>query len=642
MYKMARKPVPQYVGGSSSTNNMFDDLHIPSVMKSNYHIISTPTESFHNPSTQSTDELPISHTTMAIKRPRANTGTRDLAEFLKSSRPEDYGRAATSSSLDDLSVSNPTPRKGLRFLRSSLSKEHNNQNTITRVISPGPVHVPHVVPKTTSKGKAYMQIQVDYGQAESIETGNEGSIAMHSEASNSNYRNSLPNLVSENRHLNEESPNANSQWNAAPENNAFVVEPMDSYQQFYQLQSVEKQATPTRNRLQAGPTLSLKTAPQDIAGQPRRRQGATLQTPTSTFRPLHSPVDGAPKTPDRSSVVSIDLSTYYTTPVNTQAPPLNAYYHVRSKSQDNSIRSDNTPDDTSIDGLSDAPVKHSVHIQGPQSGVYYHQTRKLPKPGPPPNRGLPSLPESYDERMGLARIAIPQQPAVRRSESPVSVSPTEENVTRKTRQERVRARKARDMGQMQKTRATNDVKLQEAIRGLDDDVEKRERQSQASSSYTTSTTTSSSSSGRRPSTTKHARRDSVDKVKKGNSSPTKVIMEAPTFTLHSEAETQTPPRSPSPRANMIIAGESRRASQSNPIAPPPLPSSRKNSYAAATTRETELETRLTNVERRNWVLEHALIAILQRVAGREGPAQQGRDTLESLLAELDCEIPIPP
>ncbi|KAI9863156.1 MAG: hypothetical protein M1813_003976 [Trichoglossum hirsutum] len=302
----------------------------------------------------------------------------------------------------------------------------------------------------------------------------------------------------------------------------------------------------------------------------------------------------------------------------------------------------------------------------PSSGYFFSTAlRTPPRPGPAPTRALPSLPEGHDTSAGgKDHTASPSKqstasersdfksgnPSLRQTE----MSGTNDNaerissetlkVSRKSREERVRERKMRDL---QSTRARHETRKPDGTQhqvALDNE----DKHAEARNSHTSTTTSSSSASGSRPRT---GRRPSVSSSLQDSTagllreskpglvsfSPIMLVVEQPPT-----AEPRHPEYHPVKKAESAkLLSSSIPGSHVHSRSPSPsLPSSDDDSarkrrttkkgslVSSATTaaafrafeagatigKEVELEARLAAVEKKNALLESALMAVLQSTA----------------------------
>ncbi|KAF3203921.1 hypothetical protein TWF191_002527 [Orbilia oligospora] len=89
------------------------------------------------------------------------SSTHDLAEFLRSSRPEDYSRPAKAS--DDLAIDSGHRKMSFKFLKSASRDLLSQRKNSVSLPIPSTIALPEKVrPEKTSKGNSYLAIQVDY------------------------------------------------------------------------------------------------------------------------------------------------------------------------------------------------------------------------------------------------------------------------------------------------------------------------------------------------------------------------------------------------------------------------------------------------------------------------------------------------
>jgi hypothetical protein len=316
-------------------------------------------------------------------------------------------------------------------------------------------------------------------------------------------------------------------------------------------------------------------------------------------------------------------------------------------------------------------------------------TRAPPRPGPAPTRALPSLPEGHDTSTGSkdrpatlsrqsatpdkldvrSRATFPRQTETTgTSDHLQSVSPETLKVSRKSREERVRERKLRDL---QSTRIRREVKgpsdsPRQTAPGNED------RQTDIRNSNTS--TSGSSSNGSRPRT---GRRPSASSSLQGSAgglprendpglnccSPIMIVAEQEPIAQSMPSEHHPVKKSESTK-QLYSSTPGSYAHSRSPS--PSLPSSDDDSarkprvkkkgslLSSATTaaafkafeagassgKEVEIEARLMAVEKKNALLESALLAILQstgQVSAGASSAEtvpQGAPPLDTLVQSL--------
>ncbi|KAF8472623.1 hypothetical protein BDZ91DRAFT_441958 [Kalaharituber pfeilii] len=603
LYKMARKPVPHYVDAPPPAQAiMIEDIKHPVIDYHSSSASATPQyRIFPGPSdlefsrTHNNPWIDTFYPLTQMSTGRVTTGTQELAEFLKSSKPEDFG-ARQSGSADELSLSGSNGPKKRRFLRISTPREHSEK---PRIQSPSPLRLPHVVSKTTSQGNPYLQIQVDYHNCGT------SSNAQMLETTTDNGNTNIPTLDAVNLYYDQVAAKKDSFYRKNSSNPSMTTplaspppwsppEPQpsiaatDAYQNF-----LCPYAEPSPKPQKKAPMLPL------LQTDFEKTQGPIPQIQDRTYRAPHSPHRDADKT-DRISSGSTELGSYYSSQV--QQEPLSRNYH---------------------DQLIRPSAKQAHTVDEKASSVEGIKIRKLTRPGPPPNKGLPSLPEVHDISTLSGRSVIPHQGA-RRSQSPMLASPLEEDgiqsIEKVKRGERVKARKVRDM------KAIQQKKLQEALRLLDVDAEGKEKVFQGPSTVSPvspmvgltengsqKATANDSTSGTKASSTVHAKHQ-----------------------LHINThDAPTPPHSPSPVSHQ----PSGREPQSMPLPiqslANPMGTSIPKALEASTARQKDLEDRLEMMERKYMILEQALITVLQRTC----PHRSESSSIESLLADFRLAHP---
>lgn len=615
MYKMARKPVPQHVGPTSSAQGItIEDIKYPIV---DYQTPSLPTtplyRSFPERQKHNSSDT-FCH--MNMDNGRIKTGTSELADFLKSSKPEDFRNPVVLGSVDDLSLNTSGNHKKRRFLRSSTARDAIER---VRTQSPLPFRPPHVTPKTTSKGSPYLQIQVDYkdngkqkGQPLREITDNTTAVS-NPNSVNLYQSNEVPKVgtagaTAARQFLMNGSP---PPW-SPPEPKSSATASMDTYQNF--LRTYIEPAHKNPRRMPVLPALRTDFGgPQVKIPQIQHLVPRTLHTPTKEIEIL-----------DRTSLVSIDAGSYYGSSTHRQSPK-GSVGHARVNSQEHLIGSSVRLDASTT--TSDSQTAHQEQLQ----------MRKLLKPGPPPSRALPSLPELHDISTLSGRCTIPPQVAPR-PESPMPPSPLEKDEQfmsdRKRREDHVKARKARDMKGMQQR------KLQEAIKLLGDDakVEIREKGTHGSPNASPVSAASKRLAAKRQnSQTRNSQTPTVNQV----DAAMNISVNAASAEPHQNNVLQiithdapTPPRSPSPLLNPTPGDRSGRISAQ--VSRRLIPAEALRSLLEESLiRQSELEDRLESMEHKYMILEQALITVLQRTS----PHRSESNSIENLLADFRITHP---
>ncbi|KAF8428346.1 hypothetical protein EV426DRAFT_338335 [Tirmania nivea] len=591
-YKMARKPVPQHVEAASSAQGiMIEDIKLPTI---DYETSSRPItpqyKGFRGPHNYSPSDTFFELQKMS--NGQIKTGTSELADFLRSSKPGDFGSPAATGFVGDLPLSGSSHQKKRRFLRSLAPRDGAVKN---RTQSPLPFRPPHVTPKLTSKGSHYLQIQVDYGNIS-----NQAGQPFSQITASAVPRPALGTInISEKEvtkrdtgttQLNQLHMSMSPPPWSPPESKPSTVDGVNAYQTF--LRTTTK---PTSSQRRTPVLPELKTdfgRPQARAPQIQHQIPRTLHT---TIREIE--------------IGSVDTGSYYSSSAPQGSPRGN---HARTTSQGITIR----------------PFTANDHV-APQSD--HTQLRKLLKSGPPPSRALPSLPEIHDISTLSGCSALPHQVALC-SLSPVPPSPIEKVEAhvnnRKRREDRVKARKAKDMKLLQQR------KLQAAIKLLDVGSETKERACQVlptvspvSPIFATEPPTKRRSSQMLPvnDTNFATATGNIPELHKSNS------LQLPTY------DSPTAPYSPSPlRHPAMSVRSSAKSSQANPQAI--HEKNLRGLLEEAMARQMELEDRIELMEHKHMVLEQALITVLQRTS----PHRSESNSIENLLADFRITHPCLP
>lgn len=526
-----------------------------------------------------------------------STATQDLADFLKTSSPDDFKRYLSSSS-EDLSTGAGSRGGSFRFLRSPT---HGNSPTRVNTVSPTTVtSSKNVVSKTTSKGKPYLQIHVDYGETyfDSHATSVSQQTSFSSETSSDYNRNSMTTSLSTGAYSlpsprescsGERSISPTLPRNAQESKVSLDVATMGRYQQFLDSETDIKTGTTSD---------SVRSVPRSYTSDIVTMGMAEMREFQKRGR-LRSP----PRSPSGAYSSSVMGSTKSSPPRRRSRSE--AAGVVRPRSQVISARSSMTSvvfeDVTDIEF--EITTSSGAHVQRKKS------RKTPPMPGPPPNRSLPSLPENHSAlRPDEAEERRPTPTRTRISRMSITSTTTTcqfddaESIRsdRKTREERVKARKAKDM---QRMRERSKIRQNSELGETYDSNRRRS---------TTGESTFSDSTDRRSSLalTEHP-------ASSFNSLP------------NSPSDNKTHPR----YAKRFDSGASENAST------PPTPTVTVSTHNVSA-REIEMEARILAVERKNKMLEQALMAVIRSTV--KGQTQRKTELfkandMEELLDELNLE-----
>ena len=523
---------------------------------------------------------------------RLMTGTSELAEFLKSSRPEDFSGSAAHGvmgSLDDLTLSNPAQLRKRRFMRASGARDiHWSERH--QIQQPGRFRPPHVTPKTTSKGSPYLQIQVEYPSHSPI--GNPKGIA---EREAGVPTTGVPSIYTDQGQsaivgINTKSEQPSLLPSPGPQESAAAAnESMNACQNFGRAYP-EPRPKPQRQLPILPPLITDFHSPPSKPPQAREHVHRSLQAPTKEIESL-----------DRTPPRSIDPGPCTTLAAQHEPPKDNANSNSRIYSQGRSL-----------------PQQVRPHAQ-----VDSLQLRKLGRPGPPPNRELPSLPETCDPSASLGYQIVPFQIAGLSTTHSPTEKDTQIPVEQRGRQERVRSRKTRDKEAVQQR------KLQEAIRMLDADVEAKERASLSSRAIHLGS----------PVTPEEVMKPGISDTQA--SSSIQIIVEHisdPPKCQHLQLcahDAPTPPRSPSPLLQQNTEDQALNLARDSPRVATIGSNNWKLLLDESIAKQAELTNRLELMEHKYMILEQALITVLQRTS----PHKSESTSIENLLADFRIAHP---
>jgi len=522
---------------------------------------------------------------------RIKTGTSELADFLKSSKPEDFGSPTVTGSVDDLSLSGSSHQKKHRFLRS-LTPHGGAEKSRTQ--SPLP---PHVTPKLTSKGSHYLQIQVDYGnighqtrQPFSEITTNAVSHPTLSTFNSNPGKGITQSDVAGITQLTQSHMSLSPPPWSPLELKLSAVDGMGAYQN-----PLRTDTEPTKTQRRTPVLPALKTdfgRPQARIPQIQHHIPRTLHTPTREI-----------ERGDQTSLGSVDTGS---SPAPQGSPKGSNHSH--------------------------APPKIPIHPSGTNDHMApqfdHTQLREILKPGPPPSRALPALPEIHDSSTLSGRSAHPHQVALRSGPllppSPIEKYETHFNDCNR-REDRVNGRKAKDMKFVQQR------KLQEVIRLLDTDAEAKGRTCHA---LPTESPVSPVSATGLPA---KMRGPQTPPVSDPNSTTTTGSTSGPHRSNRLQLfihDAPTLPCSPGPLLHPTVSVRNGvKSSQANLQAIPE--ENLRGLLEEAMARQTELEDRIESMEHKHMALEQALITLLQRTS----PHRNESNSIEDLLADFHISHP---
>ncbi|KAK6537775.1 hypothetical protein TWF694_010683 [Orbilia ellipsospora] len=538
------------------------------------------------------------------------SSTHDLAEFLRSSRPEDYSRPAKPS--DDLALEASQRKLSFKFLKTA-SKDFLSPRKVSSSV---PVPVPSTVAlpekvrsKKTSKGNSYLAIQVDYTPARA-----EAFIPSDWTPSSSDdgNRNSITNTTAE-------FPSDRSNYRSSLVSQTWKEQDSNFHHDFENFSTSNTRVVSRWMRNSSGSELSSPRA-------------ALLPSPSSTSSIIKSDQD-FPSIRNKYSHIG---------------NPVNAISVVRNHSSNSSITqrrysTDSTPRATPYpsrgpricsrvaqsDVYGPIPSSRSSHTGGesPVSAASKpkDQDTNTPhtpaQPGPPPSRDLPSLPEGHGDAINLASKI--RAAAAARSSVGSQISLMSD----------IGSLKSRRAGSSGRTRSEREISVK--ARKLKDLEEIRNRR--GSSNIEPDLTSVKSKKSQSRSKKNHLKVENL-----GFSSITVVHEVAPDDyepTTGNFDENETPSSISQPGARTSTS--SAASSEALPLTDRPSMDEASESFSSAKVGETTkpptivdvnhtatLEARVKNMERRNHLLEQALLAVLRSAisidsgagTGNEGPS----------------------
>lgn len=509
------------------------------------------------------------------------TDTQDLAEFLKTSSPNDFRKVLKGSSSDEQVFSlGSTYKKGIKFLRTSSSRPKLGSSGTS---------LPTVQAKTTSRGKPYLQIHVDYDnsiQAYGSTSGEETIISSCNQSERSSDsapqdRAVVTNPTSSPRPSSAENRSCLSpdSWNTLGSTGAGSLSN-------YRLDNTPDGEVETKQR---GKIFTKVTGGEGLKHQKNRARPPTT--------PPRSPTDCSP---------SDDVEMYLSSPSNLVP--------VKVQSRSSSLRRTKRSRTVSAQCSTNSVETTSLEKDDINALQRKKDRKTPPRPGPPPARSLPALPESRDITLGLiSPTSRPRDSLISTSDS-ITSAKSGLNRSRqcstdsgKSREDKVKARKAWDIQQARLRRQNPHEKPRSASApgsGISSLLSHENRLPQSPSLEKVS-----SALARAPS-------DHNDHVASHQLDPVPGSI--------------TPPYSPVPHLDSMISP--RTMSLSSTIASR-MPCGSENYMSE---RELALESRLIAIERKNRMLEQTLIAVIRGSVsnGHRWSELQRTNALEDFLREL--------
>ncbi|KAK6500565.1 hypothetical protein TWF506_003337 [Arthrobotrys conoides] len=334
------------------------------------------------------------------------SSTHDLAEFLRSSRPEDYSRPAKAK--DDLAIESGHRKMSFKFLKTASKDLLSQRKNSVSLPVPSTIALPEKVrPEKTSKGNSYLAIQVDYTPGRD----SEAAIPSPWTPSSSDYSG---------REGARKATSADFSSDRSNYRNSFVSQAWKDHHPAFRngydgVNNIDTRAMTGWMRNSSGSDVSSSQAAVVVsplaAAQPQTSYSTKVpkQRASSTYSYTSIP-------PDYSK--SCQISKFSTVPRLYPDNPLSQ----RRYSSDSTLRgvafstqparfsSPIRKDDIYL--LTSPPIPPAVEIGSyaqfnAKSEAYAcsaisNNCSNATQPGPPPTRGLPSLPEGHGDAMNLA------------------------------------------------------------------------------------------------------------------------------------------------------------------------------------------------------------------------------------------------
>lgn len=619
MYKTTRcAQLPEYMDYSPREANCMTDIQLESTPRPQYRIFSM---NHHNQATRSRSDTSFSDN-ISLTPSASRSATQDLAEFLRTSSPEDYKRFLGPSSPEDLTGSAVSQKRSFRFLKSSTPRSSSARSSATTSAAV-PLPNKNVVSKTTSRGKPYLQINVDYGQnyhqshttitatRQASYSSETSSDKYHRSSTVTSSSTSADSGISFPTSYTAERPSISPPLSRAAQESRVSLDTatMGRYQQFLDSRS-------GHNHSGDSPEAKVYSSPTDIvsAGMAEFRAFQEFQR----LQGMKTP----PRTPEFSSIprTSSDF-------LSLRCPPrhrsqTNSTRSVRAESREVSARSSVVSD--LFDDITDTEFEGTPGPHGQRK-----KCRKTPpRPGPPPSRSLPSLPEGHDD--SASKSPSESHETLHVCNSQISLTSTNASAcshlddahsirsNRKSREERVKVRKAKDLSRHLQLMVEKKPEEKSVVGGK---IVVSDSSTHLPSSGDLGemgrSTPRRSGSGRRPSSDKSNRSSSIAVV----------LSEHLASSVNNLPRNHLPetPQTPTSLELANLGNESPHLS-----APTPAP--------LCSGKEIELEARMLAIERKNKLLEQALMAVIR--SAMKGQTQRRTEllkanVLEELLDEID-------
>ncbi|KAF3181650.1 hypothetical protein TWF225_006687 [Orbilia oligospora] len=326
------------------------------------------------------------------------SSTHDLAEFLRSSRPEDYSRPAKVS--DDLAIDSGHRKMSFKFLKSASKDLLSQRKNSVSLPIPSTIALPEKVrPEKTSKGNSYLAIQVDYTPGRDSEcaiaspwtpssseySGVRKATSADFSSDLSNYRNS----------------SVSQAWKDHDSAFGTGYDRVNSTDTRAMTRWMRNSSGSDLSSSQAGLVVSPLTAPQPQTSYsikvPKKRASSTYSytsIPPDYSKPCQtSKFSTIPKLYPNSSPVQRRYSSDSTLRgVTLSARPARFSSPIR---KDDIYLLTSPPISSNIE-------KGSYAQLNVKPETYSVISKSSAQPGPPPTRGLPSLPEGHDDAVNLA------------------------------------------------------------------------------------------------------------------------------------------------------------------------------------------------------------------------------------------------
>ncbi|KAK6355370.1 hypothetical protein TWF696_004479 [Orbilia brochopaga] len=559
------------------------------------------------------------------------SSTHDLAEFLRSSKPEDYSRPPKAA--DDLALDAGHRKISFKFLKTASKDLLSPRKNTIPVPVPSTTALPEKVrPEKTSKGNSYLAIQVDYTPAEDITL--IPSVWTPSSSGGGSTRNSFQNTTFAECSSDQSNYRTSlSSQNFPSEYDTFSTPTDTRLMSRWMRNSSGSELSSPRAGLLASPTISQSPGAYTIAKSDRSVASLFPNKNVQIDSSIHDrmpPLSALPKPVSNLAFIQRRYSSDSTVrgnPVSSHSSRVSS----RIQQEDPYL-----PTPSSISSSRNADNQSPVYVESKHKDAYSSLTSTPARPGPPPNRDLPSLPEGHGDAINLASKIRAAAAARTSISSQISLS------------SEVGSLKSRRAGTPNRTRSQRSQReMSVKARKIKDLEELRSRRSMSQSEGT-----------QKPEqrTIKHKKSQSNPNPRRNNPkpdaltlAPITVVYEVAPDDGETEADNYCSDATPSAKSGSemrqsvssaasseALPPQTRQSMDFSAIGPPSTPGSYvlRSSASAITSSTTNLEARMSYMERRNHLLEQALLAVLRSAICIDNGALMDNNGLTEIVKGL--------